>query len=47
MKVKHVKWLGLIGALLAGVSQVVSGDVVAGVGVVSAALSSAGVLSRQ
>lgn len=45
MKVKVIKWAGLLGALFAGVSQIVAGDVVAGSGVIAAALSSAGVLS--
>lgn len=47
MKVKYVKSLGLLGALFAGVSQIVAGDVVSGGGVIAAALSSAGVFSVQ
>lgn len=47
MKVKYVKWLGLLGALSAGASQIVAGDLVSGGGVIAAALSSAGVFSGQ
>lgn len=47
MKVLYIKWLGLLGALFAGTSQIISGDVVNGAGVIAAALSSAGVLSAQ
>lgn len=45
MKVKYVKWLGLLGALATGVSQIVAGDVVNGVGIISASLASAGIFS--
>lgn len=47
MKVKYIKWFGLLGALFAGISQILAGDVVNGGGVIAAALSSAGVLSAQ
>lgn len=47
MKVKYVKWFGLLGALFSGVSQIIAGDVVGGGGVIAAALSSAGVFSGQ
>lgn len=47
MKVKYVKWLGLLGALFAGASQIIAGDVVGGGGVIAAALSSAGVFAIQ
>lgn len=47
MKVKYVKWLGLLGALFAGASQIIAGDIVGGGGVIAASLSSAGVLSVQ
>lgn len=47
MKVKYTMWFGLLGALSAGVSQIIAGDVVNGCGVIAAALSSAGVLSSQ
>lgn len=45
MNTKYIKWLGLIGALFAGTSQILAGDLVSGSGVIAAALSSAGVLS--
>lgn len=45
MKLNYIKWLGLLGALFAGTSQLLSGDVVNGSGIIAAALSSAGVLS--
>lgn len=47
MKVSHVKWIGLIGAILSGFAQCVAGDFVSGAGVVAAALSSAGVLAAK
>lgn len=47
MKTKYIKWFGLIGALVAGASSIMSGDIITGAGVISAALSSAGVLSTQ
>lgn len=47
MKVIYIKWLGLIGALFAGASTIIAGDVAIGVGVIAAALSSAGVFSVQ
>lgn len=47
MKVKYVKWFGLLGALFAGTAQIIAGDIVGGGGVIAAALSSAGVLSFQ
>lgn len=45
MKVKYIKWLGLLGALFAGASQIAAGDVVNGSGIIAAALSSAGVFA--
>lgn len=45
MNTKYIKWLGLIGAIFAGTSQILAGDFVSGGGVIAAALSSAGVLS--
>lgn len=47
MKTKYIKWFGLIGALFAGTSSIMSGDIITGAGVISAALSSAGILSTQ
>lgn len=47
MNITIVKWLGLIGAALTGSAQILSGDVLTGVGVISAALSSAGVLQQR
>lgn len=47
MKVKYIKWIGLLGALFAGTAQILAGDIVTGGGVIAAALSSAGVLSAQ
>lgn len=47
MNTKHIKWFGLVGALFAGASSIVSGDIITGAGVISAALSSAGVFSTQ
>ena len=47
MKVEYIKWFGLLGALSAGVSLTIAGDVVNGGGIIAAALSSAGVLSAQ
>lgn len=47
MKVKCVKGLDLPGALSAGASQIVAGDLVSSGDVIAAALSSAGVLSGQ
>lgn len=44
MNVKYIKWIGLLGALLAGTAQILAGDFVNGGGVIAAALSSAGVL---
>lgn len=44
MNVKHIKWIGLLGAILAGTAQVLAGDSVSGCGIIAAALSSAGVL---
>lgn len=44
MKAKYIKWFGLIGATFAGTASIMSGDVVTGIGVISAALSSAGIL---
>lgn len=43
MQIKAIKWIGLSGAILAGMTQIMSGDPVAGGGVIAAALSSAGV----
>lgn len=45
MKVKHIKWLGLLGALFAGASQIAAGDIVNGAGIISASLASAGIFS--
>lgn len=47
MKIKYVKWLGLLGAVLSGAAQCIAGDFVSGAGVIAAALSSAGVLAVQ
>lgn len=47
MKVKYIKLLGLLGALFAGTSTIIAGDVATGAGVIAAALSSAGVFSVQ
>lgn len=47
MRIKYVKWFGLLGALLAGSSQILAGDVVNGAGIIAAALSSAGILTSQ
>lgn len=47
MKTQHIKWLGLIGALFAGASSLMSGDITTGVGVIGAALSSASALSTR
>lgn len=46
MNVKYIKWLGLLGALFAGASQIAAGDIVNGAGIISASLASAGVLTR-
>lgn len=46
MNINYVKWLGLLGALFAGVSQIASGDVVNGAGVIAASFASAGVFKR-
>lgn len=47
MKIKYVKWLGLLGAVFSGTAQCIAGDFVSGAGVIAAALSSAGVLAAQ
>ena len=44
MQVKAIKWIGLLGAILSGVTQIMNGDPVVGGGVIAAALSSAGIL---
>lgn len=46
MNVNYIKWLGLIGALFAGASQIASGDVVNGAGVIAASFASAGVFKK-
>lgn len=47
MKIKCIKWIGLLGALSVGTTQILAGDVVNGGGMIAAALSSAGVFSAQ
>lgn len=47
MNPKYIKILGLIGALFAGGAIALSGDLVTAAGIVSAALSSAGVLKQS
>lgn len=46
MNVKHIKLLGLLGALFTGASQIAAGDIVGGAGIISASLASAGVFTR-
>lgn len=45
-RVKLVKLLGFIGALLTGGASLVAGDIVTGFGIFSAALTSAGIFSQ-
>ena len=47
MNIKHVKWLGLLGAASSGAAQIVAGDFISGAGVIAAALSTAGVFATQ
>lgn len=44
MKLKFIRWGGLLGALLTGAVLIVSGDVVQGAGTIAAALGSASVV---
>jgi len=44
-KVKFIKIAGLIGAVITGAVQIAAGDLVGGIGVISAALASAGVFT--
>lgn len=45
VNVKTVKWIGLVGAALSSVSLVMSGHVNEAIGIMMAALSSAGVVT--
>lgn len=47
MNTQFVKLLGLVGAMFAGGAAIYAGDVVTGSGIISAALSSAGVLKTS
>lgn len=47
MKLKFIRWGGLIGALLTGSVMIMSGDVVQGTGVIAAALGSASVVAKD
>lgn len=46
-RIKWIKVLGLVGALATGTAAVIAGDVVTGVGIVSAALSSSTLLQKS
>lgn len=46
MRIKYIKWLGLLGALFTGASQIAAGDIINGAGIISASLASAGVFSQ-
>lgn len=43
-RVRNIKWLGIVAALASSVAACAAGDVVTGLGIIGAALSSAGVL---
>lgn len=47
MNQKVVKWLSLVSSLIAGVVLCIKGDPVTGTGIITAALSSASVLSKD
>lgn len=47
MNTKFVKIIGLLGAFCAGGLSIASGDVAMGAGIISAALSSAGIFAKQ
>lgn len=46
MNTKFIKILGLLGAFCAGGLAIAAGDITTGAGVISAALSSAGIFAR-
>lgn len=46
-KANTVRWVGLIGAALSAIALVMNGNLNEGIGVMAAALSSAGVISNN
>lgn len=47
LKANTVRWVGLIGAALSAIALAMNGQINEGVGVMAAALSSAGVISSN
>lgn len=44
-RVRNIKWLGIIAAVASAVAAAAAGDVATAIGIVGAALSSAGILT--
>lgn len=46
-RIRNIKWLGIVAALASSIAACAAGDFVTGMGIIGAALSSAGVLQPQ